>query len=46
MIESCLSWLCLISGLISSNPLWYIASACFAVAAYLSKIRNWKDGKQ
>lgn len=46
MIECCLAWLCLISGLFSCEPLWYIASACFAAASHLSRIRDWKeDGK-
>lgn len=40
MIESILAWFMLFSGLLTGKPLLLIASAVYAVAARISKLRK------
>ncbi len=46
MIECIAAWFCLFVGVISGNPLWYIASGVFAVALQISRLVDKKEGKR
>ena len=42
MFEGVLSWVMLLSGIIAKNPMYFIASGVFAVAAQIWMIRENK----
>ena len=46
MIEACVAWFCLFIGVISCNPLWYIASGAFATACQIWRLVDKKEGKK
>lgn len=46
MTEAIFAWVLLISGIVYREPLAYIASAAFAVAAQISRIVDRMDGKK
>ena len=43
MIECFIAWLCLFIGIISGDPLWYIASGVFAVASQIYNLIHNKE---
>lgn len=43
MIECFITWFCLFIGVVSGNPLWYIASGVFAIAAQIYKLIHNKE---
>jgi hypothetical protein len=43
MIEGMLSWIMLIWGVATNNPLYFIASGVFAVAAQIYMIKESKN---
>lgn len=45
MIEGILSWIMLFMGIIINNPLYFIASGVFAVAAQIWMVRESKNDK-
>lgn len=44
MVESLLAWVILLSAVIHDEPLYYVASAGFAIAAQISRIVDRMDG--
>ena len=45
MIESLLAWFMLFLGLLTGKPLLLIASAVYAVAAHIGRLRKEDEGK-